>query len=187
MIGKIFAINLLIFVVPAAAWTIHANLVRGEQTETSPASVEPLSAGARAEIKTLYKQLIDAENQHDLQAVRPLVWISPSTLFVAKTKTAAEGNWAGFWGTDVVMQHFRDLYQGTFRIEPDYAQVKVVGLTQEVAELYAPVKIAVAYAGQNPAPKPFLMILVWIKTPHGWKMATDIALPVPPAPQDALK
>jgi hypothetical protein len=37
----------------------------------------------------------------------------------------------------------------------------------------------VAYAGQNPVPKPFLMILNWIKTPHGWRMATDIALPIP--------
>ena len=54
-------------------------------------------------------------------------------------------------------------------------------------ELYAPVKIAVAYAGQNPVPKPFLMILVWIMTPNGWKRATDIALPVPPAPQDNRK
>jgi hypothetical protein len=33
-----------------------------------------------------------------------LVWTSPSTLFVAKTATAAEGNWAGFWGTGTVMQ-----------------------------------------------------------------------------------
>jgi hypothetical protein len=25
----------------------------------------------------------------------------------------------------------------------------------------------------------------WIKTPEGWKMATDIALPVPPPPSGA--
>jgi hypothetical protein len=31
--------------------------------------------------------------------VRTMVWDSPSTLFVAKTATPAEGNWAGFWGT----------------------------------------------------------------------------------------
>jgi hypothetical protein len=38
----------------------------------------------RAEIKRIYKQLIDPENKHDLPAVRALVWNSASTLFVAK-------------------------------------------------------------------------------------------------------
>ena len=131
------------------------------------------------ELRALYRQLIDAENAHDLGAVRQLVWDSPSTLFVAKTATAAEGNWAGFWGTDVVMQHFGDLYSGPFHIEPDYTKEKVVALTSDVAETYCPVKITVAYGGQTPVPKPFLMILEWIKTDGGWKMATDIALPIP--------
>ena len=36
------------------------------------------------EMKRIYKRLIDAENNHDLPAVRALVWNSPSTLFVAK-------------------------------------------------------------------------------------------------------
>jgi hypothetical protein len=40
----------------------------------------------------------------------------------------------------------------------------------------------VAYAGQNPIPRPFIMVLLWIKTTHGWKMATDIPIPVPPDP-----
>ena len=46
------------------------------------------------EIKRIYKQLIDAENKHDLPAVRELVWNSPSTLFVAK----APVGWRGYWG-----------------------------------------------------------------------------------------
>jgi hypothetical protein len=115
--------------------------------------------------------------------VRPLVWASPNALFVAKTATAAEGNWAGFWGTDVVLQHLNDLYKaGPFRIDPVYDKEKVVALSDDVAETYVPVNITVAYAGQVPAPKPFLMILEWVRTPDGWRMATDIALPIPPAP-----
>src|SRR5277367_2996335 len=89
----------------------------------------PLDSASLREIDGLYHRLIHAENRHDLAAVRPFLWESPSTLFVAKTATAAEGNWAGFWGTDVVMQHLHDLYQGTFVMAPDYARVKTVGLT----------------------------------------------------------
>ena len=135
------------------------------------------------EIRELYKELIDAENRHDIDAVRRFVWNSPNALFVAKTATAAEGNWAGFWGRDVVLAHLDELYKaGPFHIEPDYAKEKEVALSCEVAETYVPVSITVAYAGQIPVPKPFLMILEWVRTAQGWRMATDIALPIPPAP-----
>lgn len=159
--------------------------VAASDQESSPAlSNTSLSPEDLEVLKALYKQLIDAENRHDIAAVRPLVWVSPNTLFVAKTATVAEGNWAGFWGAEVVLQHLDDLYKaGSFRIDPDYDKEKVVALSHDVAETYVPVSITVAYAGQIPVPKPFLMILEWVRTPDGWRMATDIALPIPPTPQ----
>jgi hypothetical protein len=146
-------------------------------------NADPLDQADRDRVRALYRRLIDAENRRDLTAVRPLVWVSPNALFVAKTATPAEGNWAGFWGTEVVLDHLGELYRaGPFHIDPNYEGVKVVGVATDVAETYAPVKITVAYAGQTPTPKPFLMILTWVRTPQGWRMATDIALPIPPAP-----
>ena len=128
-----------------------------------------------AEIKRLFKNLIDAENKHDLPAVRAMVWNSPSMLFVAK----APVGWHGYWGIDDVMQHLHDMYQGPFRIDPIYEEEKVAFLTPDIAETYAPVKITVAYGGQNPVPRPFIMVLLWTKTSQGWKMATDIPIPIP--------
>jgi hypothetical protein len=142
----------------------------------------PVSDVSLKEIDGLYRVLIDAENRHDLATVRQMLWQSPDTLFVAKTATPAEGNWAGFWGADVVMQHFAELYAGTFVMAPHYDRVKTVRLTSDVAETYAPLDISVSYAGQTPAPKPFLMVLAWVRTPDGWKMATDVVLPIPAAP-----
>jgi hypothetical protein len=141
-----------------------------------------LDTATLTEINGRYRTLIEAENRHDLAAVRPMVWKSPDTLFVAKTSTPEEGNWAGFWGADVVMQHFAELYAGTFIMAPHYDRVKTVGLAADVAETYAPLEISVSYAGQTATPKPFLMIVTWVRTPDGWKMATDVALPIPPAP-----
>jgi hypothetical protein len=144
------------------------------------ASADSLSSASLDTVRGLYRQLIEAEDRHDIEAVRRLVWKSPSMLFVAKTATPAEGNWAGFWGTDVAVAHIKALFDaGQFRIDPDYAAERVVGLSADVAETYVPVKISVAYAGQTPVPKPFLMILDWVRTPDGWRMATDIALPIP--------
>ena len=74
------------------------------------------------------------------------------------------------------------MYKEPFRIDPIYEEEKVVFLKDDIAETYAPVNITVAYGGQNPVPKPFIMVLLWIKTQQGWKMATDIPIPVPPDP-----
>jgi hypothetical protein len=143
-----------------------------------------LDTASLNELSALYRTLIEAENRHDIAAVRKIIWESPSTLFVAKTATPAEGNWAGFWGSDTVLQHLAEIYEaGSFRIDPDYGKEKIVFLTRDVAETYVPVNITVAYAGQTPVPRPFLMIIDWIRTPAGWRMATDIALPIPPAPR----
>lgn len=131
-----------------------------------------------SEIRRAYKDLIDAENRHDLTAVKGMVWDSATALFVAK----APVGWHGYWGIDDVIQHLHDMYQGTFRIDPIYEEERVVFLKPDVAETYAPVKITVAYAGQNPVPRPFIMVLLWLKTAQGWKMATDIPIPVPPDP-----
>jgi hypothetical protein len=153
------------------------------QTEIQPpANAELIDPRTLDEIKQLYRTLIDRENRHDIAAVGKLVWSSPDALFVAKTATPAEGNWAGFWGTEVVLQHLEDHYKaGPFHIEPGYDKEKVVALSRDVAQTYVPVSITVAYAGQVPVPKPFLMILEWVRTAQGWRMATDIALPIPPA------
>jgi hypothetical protein len=149
---------------------------------TGTAQSAQVDTATLVEISGQYQALIEAENRHDLAAVRQMVWQSPDTLFVAKTSTPEEGNWAGFWGADIVMQHFAELYAGTFVMAPHYDRVKTVGLTADVAETYAPLNISVSYAGQTATPKPFLMIVTWVRTPDGWKMATDVALPIPPAP-----
>jgi hypothetical protein len=131
-------------------------------------------------ITALSHDLIEAENTRNESFVMNLVWDSPNALFVAKTKAGDARGWAGFWGADIVRQHLHDVINGgTFRIDPDYDSERVVLLSPNVGQTYLPVKISVSYAGQNPQPRPFLLILLWRKTKSGWKMASDIAIPVP--------
>ena len=111
------------------------------------------------------------------------LWQSPSVLLVAKSAIPSEGNWAGFWGNDVVDQKLRDIAaSGPVVLAPDLSRLKVVGLTHEMAESYAPINITVSYAGQDGTPKPFLMVVDWIKVAKDRKVASEIILPVPPAP-----
>ncbi len=126
---------------------------------------------------------MDLANRHDVKAIHDMFWQSPSALLVAKSANPAEGNWAGFWGNAAVDQKLHDIAtSGPVVLQPDYTKLKVVGLTHDVAESYVPLNITVSYAGQDGTPKPFLLIINWINIGADWKIASEIILPVPPAP-----
>jgi hypothetical protein len=153
-------------------------------TVPAPPSVvsdaEPLDAATLDHVKGLFHQLMDHANKHDVEAIRAMFWDSPSALLVAKSVDPAEGNWAGVWGIDAVTKKIHDIAaSGPVTLYPDFSKLKAVGISSDVAETYVPLKITVSYGGQDPAPRPFLMICEWRNTPSGWKIASEIILPVP--------
>ena len=85
-------------------------------------------------------QLLSVEREGpDFKALHGMFWQSPSALLVAKSAIPSEGNWAGFWGNEVIDQKLHDIgTSGPVVLEPDYSKLKVVGLTQDIAESYVP-------------------------------------------------
>ena len=147
------------------------------------ARMDPLDASALSAIKSRFNQLMELANRHDVKAIHGMFWQSPSALLVAKSAVPSEGNWAGFWGNDAIDRKLHDIAaSGPVVLAPDLSKLRVVGLTHELAESYVPMTITVSYAGQDGTPKPFLMIIDWLKVGKDWKIASEIILPVPPAP-----
>jgi hypothetical protein len=148
----------------------------------TPVGKEPLDAAALDTIKSQFGRLMELANKHDFEALHGMFWQSPSTLLVAKSASPSEGNWAGFWGNEAIDRKLHDIgSSGPVVLEPDYSKLRVVGLTRDVAESYVPMNITVSYAGQDGTPKPFLMIINWLRVGTDWKVASEIILPVPPA------
>jgi hypothetical protein len=142
---------------------------------------DPLDVSTLSTIKSRFGQLMDLANRHDVAAIHGMFWQSPSALLVAKSAVPSEGNWAGFWGNDAIDQKLHDIAaSGPVVLAPDLSKLRVVGLTRELAESYVPMMITVSYAGQDGTPKPFLMIVDWLKVGRDWKIASEIILPVPP-------
>jgi len=169
------------FLAAAASLALFAT---GPAGAAPPAYHDPLDNQALNAIKSRFGNLMALANRHDLKALHSMFWQSPSVLLVAKSAVPAGGNWAGFWGNDAVDRKLRDIAaSGPVVLTPDLSKLRVVGLTHEVAQSYAPMSITVSYAGQDGTPKPFLMIIDWIKVTKDWKIASEIILPVPPAPQ----
>ncbi len=165
--------------VTLTAWALSAGAV------ASAASVrkEPLDAATLSAIKSKFGMLMELANKHNFKALHGMFWQSPSTLLVAKSAIQSEGNWAGFWGNEAVDQKLHDIgSSGPVVLAPDYSKLRVVGLTRDVAESYAPMNITVSYAGQDGTARPFLMIINWLRVGREWKVASEIILPVPPAP-----
>lgn len=156
-------------------------LVNGPARAADATPTDPLDAKTVGAIKANFSQLIALANQHDLAALHGMFWQSPSALLVAKSAVPSEGNWAGYWGNAAVDQKLHDIAgSGPVVLAPDFSRLKVVGLTPEVAESYAPMNITVSYAGQDGTPRPFLMIIEWLKVANDWKVASEIILPIPP-------
>jgi hypothetical protein len=169
-------------IILAAAFALTV-LSAGPALSAEPTSTDPLNAQTLASIDAKFHQLIASANQHDLKALHGMFWQSPSALLVAKSAIPSEGNWAGYWGTEAVDQKLHDIAgSGPVVLAPDFSALKVVGLTANVAESYAPMNITVSYAGQDGTPKPFLMIINWLKVANDWRVASEIILPVPPTP-----
>jgi hypothetical protein len=148
---------------------------------TPVAPKDPLNASTLGTIKSRFDQLMDLANRHDVTAIHGMFWQSPSALLVAKSAVPSEGNWAGFWGNEAIDRKLHDIAaSGPVVLAPDLSKLRVVGLTRELAESYVPVTITVSYAGQDGTPKPFLLIINWLKVGRDWKIASEIILPVPP-------
>ena len=166
-----------------AAAFVATGLSAGSAAAAPGSSQDPLGASTLRTIGGRFGELMTLANRHDLKALHAMFWQSPSALLVAKSAVQSEGNWAGFWGNDAIDQKLHDIASsGPVVLTPDLSKLKVVGLTPDLAESYAPVTITVSYAGQDGTPKPFLMIIDWIKIADDWKVATEIILPVPPTP-----
>lgn len=158
-------------------------LSTGAVAAAPAAGKEPLDAATMSAIESKFRRLMELANEHDFKALHDMFWQSPSTLLVAKSAIQSEGNWAGFWGNEAIDQKLHDIgSSGPVVLDPDYSKLKVVGLTRDVAESYVPMNITVSYAGQDGTARLFLMIINWLRIGNDWKVASEIILPVPPAP-----
>jgi len=95
------------------------------------AATQPLNAATLREIDGLYRRLIELRTATTSKLFAPGLGIARYVVR-RQDRHAGRRQLAGFWGTDVVMQHFHDLYAGTFVMAPDYARVKTVGLSHDV-------------------------------------------------------
>ena len=134
------------------------------------------AVGARAsppedDVRATFDQFVKAQNAHDVAAVRELLLDSPNFLWVTRG--------APIWGRDAALKRFETLYQGTWKLSPDTANLKAVLVSDMVAQIYVPITFNIGPPGQ-PAPDAlFLMNQTLVKTAAGWRIANILPIPLP--------
>lgn len=131
----------------------------------------PLAAAPEDEVRATFERFVAAQNDHDAEAVEALLLDSPDFLWITR------GN--PVWGPDAAMERFATLYQGTWQLEPEADSLRVMMLTDDVAQLYVPIMFTIGPSGQTAEPTRFLMNQVLVKTADGWKISGLLPIPAP--------
>ncbi len=129
-------------------------------------------AGADDDVKATFDRFVAAQNAHDVSAVRELLLDSPNFLWVTRG--------APIWGRDAALKRFETLYQGTWKLSPDTANLKVVLLNDTTAQVFVPIMFNIGPPGQPAPDAPFLMNQTLVKTMAGWRIANILPIPAPP-------
>jgi hypothetical protein len=128
-------------------------------------------AAPEDEVRATFDRFVVAQNGHDIKAVESLLLRSPDFLWITRG--------APVWGADSAIKRFAVLYEGTWRLDPEPASLKITMIGDGVAQLYVPIMFTIGAPGQPPQQTKFLMNQVLVKTPDGWRVSSILPIPAP--------
>jgi ketosteroid isomerase-like protein len=126
------------------------------------------------EIRALFLRQAAGETAHDIEAIDAVLAHAPQgqpdpVNFVARAYR--------FWGREAVLNHFRTIFAGTWRFEPDESAIQVIQLGPDAAHIYAPTRVTVGPAGKPAATYQFHINEFAIRTPDGWRISAIVPVP----------
>lgn len=133
--------------------------------------IEPAVATPEDEVRSTFDRFVAAQNARDIKAVESLLLGSPDFLRVTRG--------APVWGQDAALKRFAALYEGTWRLDPEPTNLKVIMIGGNVAQVHVPIMFTIGAAGQPSQQVKFLMNQVLVKTQHGWRVSSILPIPVP--------
>jgi hypothetical protein len=123
-----------------------------------------LAAANDAEARTIFEKFIAAQNAHNADDVRALLWNSPATLLFARGIETR--------GRDAVAARFKDYYEGTWHLEPDMSKFHVAVISSEVMQVIVPIVFTRGLPGKPPQQNTFLISQTYVQDANGWSVAS---------------
>jgi len=123
-----------------------------------------LAAADDAQARTIFEKFIAAQNAHNADDVRAMLWNSPGTLLFARGIETR--------GRDAVADRFKGYYEGTWHLEPDMSKFHVAVISNEVMQILVPIVFTRGLPGKPPQQNTFLISQTYVQDPDGWHVAS---------------
>ena len=128
-------------------------------------ALTPLGARASNEpdIRATYEAFAAAQNARDLDRVGALLINSPRFLWVS--------DGVSVWGPEATLARMASFQEApVWRVEPDLARAVAVDVDADAGFLHLPLRLVIG-AGDNPDRLRFLVSVLCVRTPNGWRIA----------------
>jgi len=124
------------------------------------------------EVRAVFDKYIATQNAHDLKGIRNLLSDSPDLLWISRGKP--------IWGREAALKNLEERYKGTWKIDVDKKELRVISVSRRVAQVYAPTQLTVGDPGVEPARNRLYINLMMVKKPEGWQIVSILPILVPP-------
>lgn len=85
------------------------------------------AAANETEARALFTKFVAAQNAHNADDVKAMLWNSPSMLLFARGVETR--------GREAVAARFKEYYEGTWHLEPDMSQFRVAVISSDVMQI----------------------------------------------------
>ena len=129
-------------------------------------------ANMEEEVRAVFDKYIATQNAHDLKGIRNLLSDSPDLLWISRGKA--------IWGREAALKSLEERYKGSWRIDVDKKELRVISVSRRVAQVYAPTELTFGDPGVEPARNRVYINLVMVKKPEGWQIVSILPILVLP-------
>jgi len=126
------------------------------------------SAADESEARAFFAKFVAAQNAHDVDAVKSMLWDSPGMLWFGRNVETR--------GRDAVADRFGEYYRGTWHLEPDMSQFHVAVISADVMQILVPIVFTRGLPDQPSQDNTFLISQTFVHDASGWHVASILPI-----------
>lgn len=123
----------------------------------------PVSAATESEARDFFEKFVAAQNAHDDDAVKAMLWNSSRTLWFTRGVEIR--------GPESIANRLKTYYEGTWHLEADMTQFRVTVISDDFMQILVPILFTHGLPGQPPQNSKFLISQTLIHEADGWRVA----------------
>ncbi|WP_258608425.1 YybH family protein [Mesorhizobium sp. AR10] len=126
------------------------------------------AAADETEARALFKRFVAAQNAHNADDVRAMLWNSPSMLLFSRGVETR--------GAEAVADQFKEYYAGTWHLKPDMSNFRVAAISNDVMQILVPIVFTRGLPGEPPQDSTFLISQTFVREATGWHVASILPI-----------